>query len=270
MPSEHPPPLAVDAANVDHTPSGTATTKLCTACNGPASSDPASPGPAGIVLAIDELPAPDDQSVFCATCSSRLAAPRAPTQEPESLRRLSWSRPPALRVDTDFPNERGQRQPGAQEQRTGLAEAQRADPQAPASARSPCPQLAASAVVAPASPAVQRVRSVEASVHIRTPNTPAHASTSQVQPVSENATPTQASRTSRKSDDALLDPLVDITRLRIRPRGYHCLYPGATFSGLQKSGKSSYDVTVTIVVSPSLPPMSTSERMTNTKPRTWT
>lgn len=44
------------------------------------------------------------------------------------------------------------------------------------------------------------------------------------------------------------DPLSDITRLRIRSRGHHCLYPGAAFQGTQKSGRNSYDVNVTIVV----------------------
>lgn len=44
------------------------------------------------------------------------------------------------------------------------------------------------------------------------------------------------------------DPLADITRLRIRSRGHHCLYPGAAFQGTQKSGRNSYDVNVTIVV----------------------
>lgn len=43
------------------------------------------------------------------------------------------------------------------------------------------------------------------------------------------------------------DPLTDITRLRIRSQGHHCLYPGATFQGTQKSGRNSYDVNVTVV-----------------------
>ncbi|KAJ3787424.1 vacuolar import and degradation protein-domain-containing protein [Lentinula aff. detonsa] len=42
-------------------------------------------------------------------------------------------------------------------------------------------------------------------------------------------------------------PLTDITRLRVRSQGNHCLYPGAVFKGTQKSGRSSYDVHVTIV-----------------------
>ena len=44
------------------------------------------------------------------------------------------------------------------------------------------------------------------------------------------------------------DPLSDITRLRIRSRGHHCLHPGSAFQGTQKSGRNSYDVNVTIVV----------------------
>ncbi|KAI0273329.1 vacuolar import and degradation protein-domain-containing protein [Gloeopeniophorella convolvens] len=43
------------------------------------------------------------------------------------------------------------------------------------------------------------------------------------------------------------DPFVDITRIRMRSQGHHCLYPGATFQGTQKSGRNSYDVTVSIV-----------------------
>ena len=44
------------------------------------------------------------------------------------------------------------------------------------------------------------------------------------------------------------DPYIDITRIRMRSQGHHCLYPGATFQGTQKSGRNSYDVTVSIVV----------------------
>ncbi|EGN93319.1 hypothetical protein SERLA73DRAFT_64429 [Serpula lacrymans var. lacrymans S7.3] len=43
------------------------------------------------------------------------------------------------------------------------------------------------------------------------------------------------------------DPLVDITHIRVRSKGHHCLYPGASFQGTQKSGRNSYDVNVTIV-----------------------
>ncbi len=44
------------------------------------------------------------------------------------------------------------------------------------------------------------------------------------------------------------DPYIDITRIRMRSQSHHCLYPGASFQGTQKSGRNSYDVTVSIVV----------------------
>lgn len=47
---------------------------------------------------------------------------------------------------------------------------------------------------------------------------------------------------------SLADPYADITRLRARSHSQDCLYPGAQFSGTQKSGRSSYEVSVTIVV----------------------
>lgn len=43
------------------------------------------------------------------------------------------------------------------------------------------------------------------------------------------------------------DPMQDISRLRIPSKGRGCLYPGSIFSGTQKSGKLSYDVTVEIL-----------------------
>lgn len=46
------------------------------------------------------------------------------------------------------------------------------------------------------------------------------------------------------------DPHADITRLRMRSQAHHCLYPGSQFRGEQKSGKTSYQVTVTICVRP--------------------
>jgi glucose-induced degradation protein 4 len=49
---------------------------------------------------------------------------------------------------------------------------------------------------------------------------------------------------------SLADPHTDITRLRVRSHSQDCLFPGAQFSGTQKSGRSSYEVSVTIVVSP--------------------
>ena len=58
----------------------------------------------------------------------------------------------------------------------------------------------------------------------------------------------QSQKDSRHEPIYSPNPLVDITRLRVRSPTHHCLYPGATFTGTQKSGRSSYDVNVTIVV----------------------
>lgn len=58
-------------------------------------------------------------------------------------------------------------------------------------------------------------------------------------------TPSHSPRASHSSPD----PLLDITHIRVRCQGHHCLYPGAVFQGTQKSGRNSYDVTVNIVVS---------------------
>lgn len=63
-------------------------------------------------------------------------------------------------------------------------------------------------------------------------------------PVSHQAN--NSRRLDRRS--SILDPLADITRIRMRSRTHRCLYPGATFQGTQKSGRNSYDVNVTIVV----------------------
>lgn len=73
---------------------------------------------------------------------------------------------------------------------------------------------------------------------------------SALHPVSLTALTTQPTSTAKRPEpsSASLDPLIDITRLRVRSRGHHCLYPGASFQGTQKSGRNSYDVNVTIVV----------------------
>jgi hypothetical protein len=68
-----------------------------------------------------------------------------------------------------------------------------------------------------------------------------------------SSTPSVSSSIIRSSHTTLQyspapDPFVDITRIRMRSQRHHCLYPGATFQGTQKSGRNSYDVTVSIVV----------------------
>jgi hypothetical protein len=81
-------------------------------------------------------------------------------------------------------------------------------------------------------------RRTEPSLHIGSPSPRAKTTRSS----------TTLSSTS-KDRDYVCNPFIDITRLRIRSRGNHCLYPGATFQGIQKSDRNDYDVTVQIVVS---------------------
>ena len=46
-----------------------------------------------------------------------------------------------------------------------------------------------------------------------------------------------------------IDPLVDITHLRVRPTGIGCLYPGEIFQGIQTNQGKEHEVSVTIMVS---------------------
>lgn len=103
----------------------------------------------------------------------------------------------------------------------------------------PQPQCARTS---PHSPSETRIRRTSSSSS--TPSPFASTSVRHLSPVS--ATRRHQSQESHLHD---ADPLVDITRLRVRSNGYRSLYPGATFQGTQKSGRNSYDVTVTIVVS---------------------
>lgn len=67
-------------------------------------------------------------------------------------------------------------------------------------------------------------------------------------PQRETTKPFYQAAAPRRHTNSISSPLTDITRLRVRSQGHHCLYPGATFQGTQKSGRNSYDVNVTIVV----------------------
>ncbi|KIJ23077.1 hypothetical protein M422DRAFT_196319 [Sphaerobolus stellatus SS14] len=62
-----------------------------------------------------------------------------------------------------------------------------------------------------------------------------------------HSTPSTSTLSRPYPSDLDPDPLLDITRLRVRSHPKDCLYPGAVFCGNQKSGRSSYEVSVTIV-----------------------
>lgn len=59
------------------------------------------------------------------------------------------------------------------------------------------------------------------------------------------SSPSPSSSTSTPAPDP--EPLIDITHMRIRSHRHPCLYPGSTFTGVQKSERNSYEVTVSII-----------------------
>jgi hypothetical protein len=96
-------------------------------------------------------------------------------------------------------------------------------------------------------PAARRTpRAYEKAVPTRRRTAPVASSSSLILPPTGHgyARPKQAP----KRQEQAPDPFVDITRLRVRSRGSHCLYPGASFQGIQRSGNSTYDVSVQILV----------------------
>ncbi|CAK5277664.1 unnamed protein product [Mycena citricolor] len=76
-----------------------------------------------------------------------------------------------------------------------------------------------------------------------------HAQEPCAQPLKQVSDPPETVRSPARGSTYVKypDPLTDITRLRVRQKSHHVLHPGATFQGTQKSGRNSYDVTVTIV-----------------------
>ncbi|KAK0210905.1 vacuolar import and degradation protein-domain-containing protein [Desarmillaria ectypa] len=84
------------------------------------------------------------------------------------------------------------------------------------------------------------------SLPVHTPTT----TVSSLQPPQSHAPTLSVANTNRRHTALVSlspNPLTDITRLRVRTQAHQCLYPGASFQGTQKSGRNSYDVTVTIV-----------------------
>ncbi|TXT16087.1 hypothetical protein VHUM_00590 [Vanrija humicola] len=56
-----------------------------------------------------------------------------------------------------------------------------------------------------------------------------------------------ASAVPEQEEECAPNPLLDVTRLRVPSSTYGCLYPGSKFHGTQSSGRSEYEVDVTIV-----------------------
>ncbi|KAK0451019.1 vacuolar import and degradation protein-domain-containing protein [Armillaria borealis] len=98
----------------------------------------------------------------------------------------------------------------------------------------------------PAPPPPPSFASKLLSLSVHTPTTTVSSS----QPLQSHAPAVPVANSNRRHTALVSlspNPLTDITRLRVRTQAHHCLYPGASFQGTQKSGRNSYDVTVTIV-----------------------
>ncbi len=103
----------------------------------------------------------------------------------------------------------------------------------------------------PAPPPPPSFASKLSSLSVHTPTTTVSSS----QPLQSHA-PTVPVANPNRRHTALVslspNPLTDITRLRVRHPGSPLSLPGCLLQGTQKSGRNSYDVTVTIVVRMSL------------------
>ncbi|CAE7207872.1 unnamed protein product [Rhizoctonia solani] len=76
---------------------------------------------------------------------------------------------------------------------------------------------------------------------------PARSLTSPHSPPPSDREPPRDTHRSRSATLSQPDPYADVTRLRLNNTRQDCLYPGAQFVGIQKSGRNSYNVSVTIV-----------------------
>ncbi|KAH9854202.1 vacuolar import and degradation protein-domain-containing protein [Lenzites betulinus] len=261
MPAEHPIPAIHDLSQSDPPQPQV---KLCLACCCPLATDVPSAAP---FLVHNDTDLPVDSALVCASCRTRLP-PQTPARGglfAEGARELLRRAASLQSANNEAPSPLGhdslQSQPASpsavepcalpeliMEAPTVLAPRAFISSSAEAQSSHPSPAPAARFDKLPASPLPSPVLSRPQLTPIDT----SHASSSQA-PVVQRADPSSASQASGSRQrphvvsSSAPDPLVDITRLRVRSQGHHCLYPGATFQGTQKSGRNSYDVNVTIV-----------------------
>lgn len=209
--------------------------KLCASCHGPLSNDPPNSNPNRSILSETAPIEP-----FCATCTILFFSPRSPSNPAERRSicaddgaRLDSShdfavvpQPSPLHIDAQHPDDAEMSSPSSLES-DGVFHRSQSTPQAAPPPRSP-PCQRTPLKINTTSPAISAISSPSVAL-----------SSIALSPGN-----------SRRHDDPVLspDPLIDITRLRVRSKTHHCLYPGASFQGTQKSGRNSYDVNVTIVV----------------------
>ncbi|KDR73517.1 hypothetical protein GALMADRAFT_615219 [Galerina marginata CBS 339.88] len=183
-------------------------------------------------------PQPDAQTKLCSSCQSTFLDPAASLfctlcrDRPSAL-------PAQLRIDQDVPSPRRPLDSHT------TPPPPFDTPDAPPLYHPPTPSYAKKPLLS----------NIQCNISSPAPTTP-HRHQSHFSAVpSFDSTPTRqhsnpaatATAAATTTTQAFPDPLADVTRLRIRSRAHHCLYPGATFQGTQKSGRNSYDVNVTIV-----------------------
>ncbi|KAG6335583.1 hypothetical protein ID866_3499 [Astraeus odoratus] len=205
-------------------PPPTQTTKYCSCCSSPLTGDSLNP-----IVFLDD----HDSNIVCGACRARLDSARADDS-------------PSIYVDHGLSIGR----PGL----PSINASSRALSTTPSSEAlfeddidlSTSPTSTVNSSVSSSIPSIRRPTSFLPSIaprqlpvlSIRTPSSTSNTHHARSSPV----------RTESDYDrEPSPDPSIDITRLRVRSQSCHCLYPGATFNGTQKSGRNSYDVTVTIV-----------------------
>ncbi|KZT11344.1 uncharacterized protein LAESUDRAFT_740869 [Laetiporus sulphureus 93-53] len=255
MPSEQPAPTIHDQTPPEQ-PQGQV--KLCTACHCPLSADSVN---TSFVLHSDTDP--NEAGIVCGPCSTRLVSPRSepPTvrveffeMERELLRRaasLQGGHNEAAAFRQDSANH-ASHMTGAPfyDPLTDMDISASSSLSSVSSDRNASCALSGTLSVAmPASSSLSSVRPLLNPIDIKSavPHStvrPVYGSQLSASPLASASSIKSRYKASHTSSP---DPLVDISRLRVRSQGHHCLYPGATFQGTQKSGRNSYDVNVTIV-----------------------
>ncbi|KZT68128.1 hypothetical protein DAEQUDRAFT_728162 [Daedalea quercina L-15889] len=250
MPSEHPVPAIHDQQSPDQSQGQV---KLCSACHCPLSAD--SPNTAFFLHGDTDS---NETTIVCGPCHSRLVPLRgdAPLQTVEytNMQRVLLRRAASLQG--------GHNEAPAAPRRESIVHSAHSQVDRCLDADEEMDRpLSSSPSIAHVEPSTTPVPTPPETpvVHVSARPTPApidtqlahpqprqRISTAQLSPV-QLATPSSSRPRPKVALATSPDPLSDITRLRIRSQGHHCLYPGATFQGTQKSGRNSYDVNVTIV-----------------------
>ncbi|PCH38193.1 hypothetical protein WOLCODRAFT_23147 [Wolfiporia cocos MD-104 SS10] len=252
MPSEHP----VTAIH-EQQPLEQSQIKLCSACHCPLADASAALG-----FLINDSNDTSDTSIVCGSCRTRFAPPTprvdalsAQEMERELRRRAAtlqggrneaaafWQEPAANHtIETatlpcpDHDNDMGS--PASTPPSSARPDFVylRAPPSAPSES------VQAPSISVSVRPALSPIDTKTVVTH--QPSRPSHATEASSGALVSAGTSKARTKAPQTSSP---DPLVDITRIRMRSQGHHCLYPGATFQGTQKSGRNSYDVNVTIV-----------------------